>query len=121
MRMLLMQFLESDTPSAGGPPPKKQILSLGVGFDTTFFQLVVRLMFTGSIGMSKDQLSYFILVSDGHYSLTHFGHLRGSYFNEGNERGLHGCVSGRKKSAALIRGAGLSRGTYYPMCQAQQF
>lgn len=41
MRMLLMQFLESDIANATGPPPKKQILSLGAGFDTTFFQLVV--------------------------------------------------------------------------------
>ncbi|KAG0593942.1 hypothetical protein M758_UG033700 [Ceratodon purpureus] len=40
MRMLLLQFLESDIPNASGPPPKKQILSLGAGFDTTFFQLV---------------------------------------------------------------------------------
>lgn len=34
MRKLLLQFLESDFPQ------KKQILSLGAGFDTTFFQLV---------------------------------------------------------------------------------
>jgi O-methyltransferase involved in polyketide biosynthesis len=41
-----MQFLESDIANATGPPPKKQILSLGAGFDTTFFQLVVRPMFS---------------------------------------------------------------------------
>lgn len=40
-RKLLAQFLES------GPPaqPKKQILSLGAGFDTTYFQLLVPLFF----------------------------------------------------------------------------
>ena len=41
MRMLLLQFLESDIPDASGLPEKKQILSLGAGFDTSFFQLVV--------------------------------------------------------------------------------
>lgn len=46
MRMLLMKFLESDIPNGSGVPPNKQILSLGAGFDTTFFQSVVRPMFS---------------------------------------------------------------------------
>lgn len=41
MRMLLKQFLDSGIPNGSGLPQKKQILSLGAGFDTTFFQLVV--------------------------------------------------------------------------------
>lgn len=45
MRMLLKQFLDSGIPNGSGLPQKKQILSLGAGFDTTFFQLVVMLMF----------------------------------------------------------------------------
>jgi hypothetical protein len=38
-RKLMSQFLLSGTSS------KKQILSLGAGFDTTYFQLLVRLLF----------------------------------------------------------------------------
>jgi tRNA wybutosine-synthesizing protein 4 len=42
MRQLLFQFLDADLPAFNGPPLQKQILSLGAGFDTSFFQLVVR-------------------------------------------------------------------------------
>ncbi len=42
MRQLLFQFLDADSPALNDPPPRKQILSLGAGFDTSFFQLVVR-------------------------------------------------------------------------------
>ncbi len=42
MRQLLFQFLDAGSPALNGPPPRKQILSLGAGFDTSFFQLVVR-------------------------------------------------------------------------------
>eukprot|EP00249_Psilotum_nudum_P016643 c25925_g1_i1 orf=83-1063(+) len=38
LRKLLLQFLDDGFP-LGEPAPKKQILSLGAGFDTTFFQL----------------------------------------------------------------------------------
>jgi hypothetical protein len=40
MRQLLFQFLDADLPAFNGPPLQKQILSLGAGFDTSFFQLV---------------------------------------------------------------------------------
>ncbi|KAH9530493.1 hypothetical protein CY35_20G005600 [Sphagnum magellanicum] len=40
MRQLLFQFLDAGSPALNGPPPRKQILSLGAGFDTSFFQLV---------------------------------------------------------------------------------
>jgi len=40
MRKLLFQFLDSEVPNSEGPSPQKQILSLGAGFDTTYFQLV---------------------------------------------------------------------------------
>lgn len=43
MRKLLLQFLAAEVPGSGGQPTQKQILSLGAGFDTTFFQLVVSL------------------------------------------------------------------------------
>lgn len=38
LRKLLLQFLETDM---NGNQTKKQILSLGAGFDTTYFQLQV--------------------------------------------------------------------------------
>eukprot|EP00250_Pteridium_aquilinum_P024477 c2912_g1_i1 orf=306-1325(-) len=38
IRKLLLQFLEAEAPSSGGHS-KKQILSLGAGFDTLYFQL----------------------------------------------------------------------------------
>lgn len=42
-RKLMFQFLESGTSSNETAQTKKQILSLGAGFDTTYFQLLVRL------------------------------------------------------------------------------
>ncbi|KAH9627485.1 hypothetical protein KSS87_006176 [Heliosperma pusillum] len=39
VRQLLDQFLNSDTHDGQGGHAKKQVLSLGAGFDTTFFQL----------------------------------------------------------------------------------
>ncbi|XP_047336908.1 leucine carboxyl methyltransferase 1 homolog [Impatiens glandulifera] len=39
LRGLLYQFLDFDNSMGGKGPIKKQILSLGAGFDTTFFQL----------------------------------------------------------------------------------
>lgn len=41
MRKLLFQFLDAEVQNSDGPSPQKQILSLGAGFDTTYFQLVV--------------------------------------------------------------------------------
>uniref|UniRef100_A0A151R8U6 [phosphatase 2A protein]-leucine-carboxy methyltransferase n=2 Tax=Cajanus cajan TaxID=3821 RepID=A0A151R8U6_CAJCA len=38
-RKLLYQFLDVDKKADGDAPIKKQILSLGAGFDTTYFQL----------------------------------------------------------------------------------
>ena len=63
-------------------------------------------------------------VLDGHYNLTHFGYSSDSHFNEVNERSRDrvymGAFSDRRKSAAYIRGAGLSRGTYDPRHHIQQ-
>ncbi|KAH1234885.1 Leucine carboxyl methyltransferase 1 [Glycine max] len=39
IRKLLYQFLDGEKKSYEDPPIKKQILSLGAGFDTTYFQL----------------------------------------------------------------------------------
>lgn len=39
IRKLLMQFLNAGVPDECGLIPKKQVLSLGAGFDTTYFQL----------------------------------------------------------------------------------
>ena len=41
IRKLLYQFLDVEKKSDEDPPIKKQILSLGAGFDTTYFQLQV--------------------------------------------------------------------------------
>ncbi|XP_020263486.1 tRNA wybutosine-synthesizing protein 4 [Asparagus officinalis] len=40
LRKLLLQFLNSEISNNDGNQTKKQILSLGAGFDTTYFQLV---------------------------------------------------------------------------------
>ncbi|KAH9300278.1 hypothetical protein KI387_011861, partial [Taxus chinensis] len=39
MRKLLFQFLDAETQTVDDTPLKKQVLSLGAGYDTTFFQL----------------------------------------------------------------------------------
>jgi len=41
LRKLLLQFLEDGAQTVEDTPLKKQVLSLGAGFDTTFFQLQV--------------------------------------------------------------------------------
>lgn len=41
IRKLLYQFLDAEEKTGGDAPTKKQILSLGAGFDTTYFQLQV--------------------------------------------------------------------------------
>lgn len=41
LRKLLFQFLDAGKDRDGGGTVKKQILSLGAGFDTTYFQLQV--------------------------------------------------------------------------------
>lgn len=72
-RKLLSQFLQTSNDTA---PPKKQILSLGAGFDTTYFQLLVRLF--SSRFCSSDKLTKFLFISTSRlYSFSQYSRMKG--------------------------------------------